>query len=148
MHLVARFALKALTTRNTSVPQLEELQEAPGTSLSAAANASQSNGYHRDRSVSRAVSLNPKNAPARPIDVLVRWLNSYAIAAQDMPAELAGNALSLIEGVSRLPGSEQVLPVVEIRKCLEGVLRRESSGPTEQVLRDAAQRNLDRLASA
>lgn len=98
--------------------------------------------------MSRAVSLNPKNAPARAVDVLVRWLNNYAIAAQDMPAELAANALSLVEGVSRLPSSEKVLPVSEIKKCLEGVVRREANGPNELLLREVAQRNLERLVAS
>lgn len=138
--------MKALTTQAAPQVSAHEESETGGNSLTAPeSGAAEANGYHRERSVSRAVSLNPKNAPSCAVDVLVRWLNSYAIAAQDMPAELAGNALSLIEGVSRLPGSEKVLPIADIAKCLEGVLRRDGGGPADQVLRDAARRNLERL---
>ena len=98
--------------------------------------------------MSRAVSLNPKTAPARAVDVLVRWLNNYAIAAKDMPAELAANALSLIQGVSRVPGSQEALPIAELKTCLQGVVRREASGPNELLLRQVAQRNLDRLTAS
>lgn len=141
----ARFALKALTNVTVVPPQLDEQGEVSAVSLSAPGDDSRTNGSHHERSVSRTVSLNPKNAPSRAVDVLVRWINNYAIAAQDMPAELAGNALSLLECVSRLPGSAEVLPVSEITKCLEGALRRAVTGPAEQVLKDAAQRNLDFL---
>jgi len=104
-------------------------------------------GATKQRAISRAVSLNPKNAPASSTGVIVKWLNSYAIAAKDMPAELAGNALSLIEGLSRLPESREVLPLAEIRACLEGVVRREAQAPNEQVLREVAKRNLERFSA-
>lgn len=146
----ARFSLKALTEEIAIPAQTENAQDASGSSLvaPAAADASGVNGYHRDRSMSRAVSLNPKNAPTTAVNVLVRWLNNYAIAAKDMPAELAANALSLLEGVSRIPGSRQLLPVSEVIKCLEGVVLREASSPNELLLREVAQRNLERLTQA
>lgn len=146
--MLAHFALEALSTSAAPQAQVAEEGEISSTSLSAPGDATEPNAYHRERSVSREVSLNPKHAPARSIDVLVRWLNSYAIAARDMPAELAGNALSLIESVSRTTGSQGMLPSSDIVKCLEGVVRREVNGPTEQVLRDAAKRNLERLTSS
>lgn len=144
----AQYALGAVTTEAGPQPPAPNSGEASGALTAPEAGSAQTNGYHRERSMSRAVSLNPKNAPSRAVDVLVRWLNSYAISAQDMPAELAGNALSLIEGVSRLPESEKALPVTDIVKCLEGVLARDGDGPADHVLRDAARRNLERLTSS
>jgi hypothetical protein len=128
----------AQTAENTTIG-------ASGPALLSDADTNGIQSATKPRATSRGVSLNPKNAPASSMDVIVKWMNSYAIAAQDMPAELAGNALSLIEGLRRLPNSREVLSSTEIRACLEGIVQREGRTPTEQVLREVAKRNLERF---
>lgn len=149
--MAAHNALQSLTAHFDPASSAED-EEASGPvsatpSVTSTKSTIEPNGYHRDRSMSRAVSLNPKNAPGRSIDIILKWLNSYAIAAKDMPSEMAGNALSLIEGVSRLPESRDLLPISDVAQCLEGIVRREVQDPTGQVLREVAKRNLERLRS-
>lgn len=104
------------------------------------------NGY-TSLPTSRASSLGSRVPPPTALDILLRWLTEYAIGAEGMPAEMAGNALSLVEAsYRRLPitageGDEKEKRVQEVRSALRGIAdKRKAETPQEVLVRDMAAR--------
>lgn len=91
----------------------------------------------------RSSSLGSRVPPASALDILLRWLTEYAIASPAMPAEMAGNALSLVEAAYRTHSSGGKR-AKEVKSALSGVMAREVDGENaaELAVRNMAERAL------
>lgn len=97
----------------------------------------------------KGTSLGQGQAPSRALDVAIGWLNQYAIEHANMPPEMAGNVLALLDGVlSRADGAQQQLSRSDLPKVLAGVVARQPASPVEQTLQDLAKSVQARLESA
>lgn len=114
-----------------------------------------SNAY-TSRPTSRATSLGSRIPPPTALDILLRWLTEYAIGAEGMPAEMAGNALSLLETVYRSPdaakeagerGQKKELRIAEVQSVLRGVVGRKAEGNAQVAVRETAARAAAALES-
>jgi hypothetical protein len=82
-------------------------------------------------------------APATAADIIIRWLNEYAIESAVMPAEMAGNAVAFVDTMLRGIGddaSRSKLPLQQLKVSLGAVVRRNAEGPHEQALKSTAER--------
>lgn len=141
--LPALLAVEAITTTH-------EVQSPPA---NGAINGTSPNPLERLRASdaskgSRQNSLMTRFAPAAATDIIIRWLNEYAIESAVMPPEMAGNAIAFIDTIIRSLSGDSArskLPLQQLKVSLAAVVRRNAEGPHEIALTTTAERLLETL---
>lgn len=138
----ALLTLQAITTLHEVTPPSPASGQ-NGT-LPAISTVAHTNGHSTSPKTRKSdVSDTPamRSAPPSSIDIVLRWLDEYAVESTNMPAEMAGNALSLLEGIVRgvpKPEVKRSLPSDRLKASLHAVTGRTSDGPHQKALQSAA----------